>query len=69
MGPLKVKRQGTAPSYRKAITGHKALALMNLLRPMMGERRTRAIDEALAIGVEKVLKPVPGQARLFGETS
>lgn len=52
MGVVSVVRvrvqPGRKPVFQIALRGARAVALMQLLRPLMGQRRQRQIDEAVA---------------------
>jgi hypothetical protein len=42
------RTNGLSPAYEARLTGGRAVALMKRLRPLMGERRRRQIEEAVA---------------------
>jgi hypothetical protein len=45
---------GRHMTFMVSVHGHKALKLMGMLRPLMGERRAAKIGELLTVGVERV---------------
>ena len=54
------------PTYRAAVVGNRAIPWMRELRPMMGQRRRRAIDRALASWTPIRLWPAPANCTVSG---
>ena len=46
-----LKQGGRRPTFRTAVHGHKAEALMEMLLPFLGERRSARVREVLDAGV------------------
>jgi hypothetical protein len=58
--------EGWRPTYVARIAGHRAAKWMGVLRPMMGVRRTAAIDAALAAYHPVRLTEVPATCVVAG---